>query len=85
MKVGANCSTGSTGRWRLLSLCLLLPFLMGGCPEFRDDIVGVAETATRSAFLGAEDRDTIAFGARTSIVDATIDLFFDQFRSDRIN
>ncbi|MHC4697072.1 MAG: hypothetical protein ACYTFA_10045 [Planctomycetota bacterium] len=58
---------------------------MGGCPEFRDDIVGVYETATHSAFLGTDDRDTIALGARTSIVDATIDLFFDQFRSDRTN
>ena len=85
MKVGANGSTGATGRWRLLGLCLLLPLLMGGCPEFRDDVVGVYETATRSALLGAENRDTIAFGARTSIVDATIDLFFDQFRGDRTN
>ena len=82
MKADTNGSTRSMARRPLLGLSLLLPLLMGGCPEFRDDIVGVYETATRSALLGAEDEETITYTARASVVDATIDLFFDQFRSD---
>ena len=65
-----------------LGLSLLLPFLMGGCPEFRQDVVGVFEAATRTALLGTEDEWTIGSITRGSLVDATIDLFFDQFRGD---
>jgi hypothetical protein len=56
---------------------------MGGCPEFRDDVVSVVETATRSALLGTDDYSTIANAARVSFVDVTIDLIFDQFLSDQ--
>ena len=59
----------------------MVPFLIGGCPEFRDDIVSVFETATESALLGADDQWTITNAVRVSLVDVTIDLFFDQFRS----
>ena len=65
----------------LLALCLMVPFLIGGCPEFRDDIVSVFETATESALLGADDQWTITNAVRVSLVDVTIDLFFDQFRT----
>ncbi len=82
MKTGTNASTGSTARQPLLGLCLLLPLLMGGCPEFRNDIVSVMETATRSALLGTDDELTIANAARVSFVDVTIDLIFDQFLSN---
>jgi hypothetical protein len=64
-------------------LCLLVPLLMGGCPEYRDDLVGVFETATRDVLLGTEDEWTIANTVRGAVVDATIDLVFDQFRSDQ--
>ena len=87
MKTGANASTDRTAdptrpkaRGPLLGLCFLLPFLMGGCPEFRNDVVGVIETATRSALLGTEDEWTIAHAARGSLVDATINLLFGQFQ-----
>lgn len=82
MKTGTNASTGSTVRQPLLGLCLLLPLLMGGCPEFRNDIVSVMETATRSALLGTDDELTIANAVRVSFVDVTIDLIFDQFLSN---
>jgi hypothetical protein len=79
MKTPANASTV---RRPLLGLCFLLPFLMGGCPEFRNDVVGVFETATRTALLGTDDEFTISYTARGAMVDATIDLIFDVFRTD---
>ena len=68
----------------LLGLALLLPFLMGGCPEYRNDLVGVFETVARNALLGTDDQATITHTARGSLVDATIDLVFDVFRTDEI-
>lgn len=53
-------------RLAAVGLCLLLPVLMGGCPEFRNESVTAFETASRG------------------VLDAAIDLFFDQFRSDQI-
>lgn len=48
----------------LSALCLLLPSLMGGCPEFQDATVDVFENAARG------------------LLDAALDLFFDQYRTD---
>ena len=47
-----------------IAFICLLPFLMGGCPEFRNDAVDVFETAARG------------------LLDAALDAYFDQFRSD---
>ncbi len=69
------------GRQAKLGLFFLLPLLMGGCPEFRDELISVIETATRSALFDAEDTQTIADTAATSLADATLDLIFDQFRT----
>ena len=82
MKTGTNAVWRSKTCLPLLGLCLLLPLLMGGCPEFRNDVVGVFETATRSALFGTEDALAITTSARGSLIDATIDLIFDQFRAD---
>ena len=68
----------------LLAISVLLPGLMGGCPTYRNDLVGVLETATRSALLGTADSATIVSTAGNSFVDATIQLIFDQLRSDEI-
>ena len=68
----------------MLGLCFLSPLLMGGCPEFRNDVVGVVEAATRTALLSDEDAWAIADTATLSLVDATIDLFFGQFLSDDV-
>ncbi len=46
-------------------LCLLIPVLIGGCPEFQNASVTAVETASRG------------------VLDAALDLFFDQFRTDR--
>ena len=82
MKIRMHAASGTAARGALLGLCGLVPFMMGGCPEFRDDVVAIFETATRSALLGSDDRLTITNAVRTSLVDATIDLFYDQFLSN---
>ena len=82
MKTNMDAHIGSKARRFVVGLCLLLPLVMGGCPDYGDDVAGVFETATRTALLGVEDEWTIASVVRGSLVDATIDLFFDQFRSD---
>ncbi len=69
------------GRQAKLGLFFLLPLLMGGCPEFRDELISVIETATRSALFDTQDTQTIADTAVTSLADATLDLIFDQFRT----
>lgn len=38
------------GRAPVLGLALALPLCMGGCPEFRNEIVDAFETATRGLF-----------------------------------
>ena len=65
-----------------LGLCCLVPLLMGGCVEFRNDVVGVFETATRSALLSTDDELTITNAVRVSLVDSTIDLLFDSLLAD---
>ena len=72
-------------RFAVVALCLLLPTLLGGCPEFRNDVVGVFESAARSTLLGMEDEWTIVHAARGAFVDATIDLVFDVLRADSTN
>ena len=67
------------------ALCCLVPLLMGGCKEFRNDVVGVFETATRSALLSTDDEATIANAARVSLVDATISLVFGALMTDEID
>ena len=85
MKMGTKTRSGLAVGRPLCGLCLLLPLLMGGCPEFRDDVVSVLQTATQTALLGTEDERTILIATRVSLVDAVIDLVFDSLRSDGTN
>ena len=62
--------------------CLLSVSWSRWCPEFRDDVVSVFETAAQSALLGTDDQWTITNAVRVSLMDATIDVLFDQFRSN---
>ncbi|UCE60663.1 MAG: hypothetical protein JSU63_02715 [Phycisphaerales bacterium] len=86
MKTDSDVSTSGqarrTRRQAVLALLILFPLLQGGCPEFRNDIVDVIETATRSALLTDETPYVISDAATVGFVDATLDLFFDQFRAD---
>ena len=39
----------------LLFLCMLLPLMMAGCPEFGNDVVNALDAATRSVVNSAID------------------------------
>lgn len=43
-------------RFAMITLILLLPTMMGGCPEFRNEVVSAFETATRSILNSALDQ-----------------------------
>ncbi len=64
------------------TLMVLAPALTGGCPEFRDQLVDVAESATRSAILTGDSVETVAETAARSAVDASLTFLFDQLRND---
>jgi hypothetical protein len=49
--------------YALGTLCLLLPMILGGCPEFQDEFVNALDTAV------------------SGLLNAALDLYFDQFRS----
>ena len=58
--------TGRLGRGcALWGICLVIPALMGGCPEFQNASITAIETASRG------------------VLDAALDMFFDQFRTDQ--
>jgi hypothetical protein len=50
-----RCKRGTSGRLALAFLGLLLPILMGGCPDFRDESVAAIETATRGVINAGLD------------------------------
>jgi hypothetical protein len=58
---------------------------MGGCPEFRNDSVTAIDTATRAILLSAAESDEALGTARTGILSAALELFFDQFRTDEVS
>jgi hypothetical protein len=73
-------SVGSGG----LGLTLLLPLLMGGCPEFQNATVDAIAGATNAIVVGNEvPRDAVQ-SAGVGILSAAIELFFDQFRSESV-
>jgi hypothetical protein len=81
--ITSNRTRRDPARWvALTSLGLLLPALMGGCPEFRNDLVGTFETVTQSLLIAGQDPPTVIDAARDSILNAALNLFFDQLRSD---
>ncbi|MCP4593506.1 MAG: hypothetical protein GY842_22440 [bacterium] len=64
MRKGQPHRPGTVSLSLLLALGLLLPMVMGGCPEFRNESVAAIETATRG------------------VLNAGLDLLFDQYRTD---
>lgn len=64
MRSGKYTRKRSRAGLAALALSLFLPFLMGGCPEFRNESVDAIETASRG------------------LLNAGLNLFFDQFRAD---
>ncbi len=67
-----------------LTLVALLPFLLGGCPEFRNSSVDAVDSATRSVVLGDTTEQEAADAAALGVLSAALDLFFDQFRTDEL-
>ncbi len=69
----------------LIGLLSLMPSLMGGCPQFQNDVVDALEVATHDLLLAGDTPDTVFETASISILGAGLELFFGQFRSDEIN
>ena len=57
----------------LSALCFISPILMGGCPEFGDEFITVANGATQSIILGDTAPDQAIESATRSIASAVID------------
>jgi hypothetical protein len=72
------------GRWVILLLLGLLPGLMGGCPEFRNQLVDIANTATVSLVLSDEPSADVVESAAREAAAAVLGLLFDQLRTDTI-
>ena len=66
----------------IAALLVLLPTLMGGCPTFRNEVVDIANTATTSIILSEDETSETLETAFNQALVATINLFFDQLRSD---
>ena len=77
-KPGRRCT-----KTAVLVLTLMLPGLLGGCPGFRDSTVDVIDALTRDLIFGASEPADAVGTATVGILNAALDLFFDQFRSDR--
>ena len=76
-----TCET-STLRLVAAGLCLLVPLVMGGCPEFRNETVGALSSAADGIIVGGQPSDEAMDAASRTIASAAIDLFFSQFQSD---
>ncbi len=71
----------TTTRLAVAALCLLIPLLQGGCPDFRNAVVDAVDATTRDVIFGRQDIETSFQSGLESIANAALDLFFDQFRA----
>lgn len=69
-------------RFVVVALSLLLPALMGGCPEFRNAAIGSVDAAAHSVLLTDIESQEAGDTAADGILSAALDLFFDHFRAD---
>lgn len=68
----------------VLALALMLPGLLGGCPEFRNSTVDAIDAATRDLIFGTTEPLDAVGTATVGMLNAALDLFFDQFRTQNI-
>ena len=68
----------------LSAVVFLIPTLMGGCPEFQNNLVNIANETAQNVFLGDGDPQVALENASRNVLSAAIDLLFDQFRDDSI-
>ena len=68
-------------RWGVLGICFLAPTLMGGCPELRNEVVNVTNTAVQGLVLGDLGQEEAFTNVARGTLSAAIDAFFDQLRA----
>jgi hypothetical protein len=56
--------------------------LMGGCPDFQNATVAAVDAATRSLIFTDATGEEAAATAGVGILNAALDLFFEQFLAD---
>lgn len=64
----------------LLALSLILPGLVGGCPEFRNDVLDSLQTATQGVLVGGVQPPDAVDTAADGVVAAMLNLVFDALR-----
>lgn len=64
----------------LLVLALILPGLLGGCPEFRNNVLDSLQSATQSVLVGGVQPDDALETAGLGVVSALVELAFDALR-----
>ncbi len=74
-----------TGLRRILVLLLILPAVMGGCPDFRNGVIDSVDAATRGLLFGSTALDAALGTAAQGIINAALDLLFAQLRVDTAN
>ena len=60
----------------------MLPLLMGGCPEFRDSLVSVADSLTRGLIFHTDTPNNLINAASVGVINAVLDLFFNKLRGN---
>ncbi len=66
----------------ILALALALPGVAGGCPDFRNAVVDAVDTATRGLIFETTSPEAAIVSAAQSIINAALDLVFDQLRAE---
>jgi hypothetical protein len=61
---------------------VLLPAILGGCPELRNSSVDAVDGATRSVLFSDTPTNDAVDSARDGILNAVLDIFFEQFRTE---
>jgi hypothetical protein len=76
VRTSKRMRTASAG----LVLALILPGLLGGCPEFRNDVLDSLQTATQGVLVGGVQPPDALETAATGVVTAMVNLAFDALR-----
>ena len=66
----------------ILALLLILPALTTGCQDFRNSAVDAIDAATRGLLLGNTSREAAIESAAYGIMNAALDVLFNQLRAE---
>lgn len=67
----------------ILGLLICIPLLVGGCPTFRDDVVGVLQNAALNTIVSGGDTQAVADDVAQGFAAALLDYLFEPLRSDQ--